>query len=124
MDVKQGKNRDAVLYSVGANSTHGQRRTNADKRRAVETLLRDDEWGKWSNAEIARRCCVDEKTIRNYRPVTSEVPKSDLTCANVQVKTKHGNTSTMDTSNIGRKGEPAIVTQADALPVKKDLDLV
>lgn len=45
-DVRQGTVRDAVLHSVGANATHGLRRTNADKRRAVERLLRDDEWQK------------------------------------------------------------------------------
>lgn len=43
-EVRQGTRRDAVLYACGANATHGLRRTNADKRRAVETLLRDDEW--------------------------------------------------------------------------------
>ena len=39
-----GTQRDAVLYSVGANAAHGLRRSNADKRRAVERLLRDDVW--------------------------------------------------------------------------------
>ena len=38
-EVRTGTRRDAVLYSVGANASHGQRRTNADKRRAVMTLL-------------------------------------------------------------------------------------
>lgn len=28
--VRNGSKRGAVLYSVGANATHGQRRTNAD----------------------------------------------------------------------------------------------
>lgn len=32
-EVLRGTKRDAILYSVGANSTHGLRRTNADKRR-------------------------------------------------------------------------------------------
>lgn len=48
-DVREGSRRDAVLFSVGANAAHGLRRTNADKRRAVETLLRDAEWARWSN---------------------------------------------------------------------------
>src|SRR5690348_3428017 len=54
-EIRQGTRRDAQLYSVGANATHGLRRTNADKRRAVETLLRDAEWSKWSDREIARK---------------------------------------------------------------------
>ncbi len=55
-EVRQGTRRDAVLYSCGANATHGLRRTNADKRRAVLRLLEDSEWSKWSDREIARRC--------------------------------------------------------------------
>ena len=75
-EVQQGTQRDAVLYSVGANATHGLRRTNADKRRAVETLLRDEEWAKWSNKEISRRCGVDDKTVASVRSnLSSEIPQ-------------------------------------------------
>ncbi|MCL4862065.1 MAG: hypothetical protein KJZ93_21800 [Caldilineaceae bacterium] len=75
-EVRPGTRRDAVLCAAGANAVHGLRRTNADKRRAVETLLRDDEWGQWSNREIARRCHVDEKTVRSLREVhTAENPQ-------------------------------------------------
>ena len=78
-DVKthQGTRRDAILFSTGVNATHGLRRTSADKRRAVFTLLEDAEWGGWNNSEIARQCHVDEKTVRNLRDssLTSENPK-------------------------------------------------
>ncbi len=47
VEIKQGTKRDAILYSVGANAKHGLRRTNADKRRAVMTLLDDPEWRTW-----------------------------------------------------------------------------
>lgn len=75
--VKKGTQRDAILFSVGENAEHGQRRTNADKRRAVLTLLKDEEWGQWNSSEIARQCHVDEKTVRNLRDssLTSENPK-------------------------------------------------
>ena len=43
-DIKQGTRRDAILYAVGANADHGLPRSNADKRRAVMTLLEDAEW--------------------------------------------------------------------------------
>ena len=66
-EVRPGSKRDAVLAATSANSAHGLRRSNADKRRAVMTLLEDAEWGHWSNREIARRCAVDEATVRNYR---------------------------------------------------------
>jgi hypothetical protein len=34
------------------------RRSNADRRRAVMALLKDEEWSGWSDREIARRCRV------------------------------------------------------------------
>jgi len=65
--VYQGTKRDAILYAVGANATHGLNRTNADKRRAVETLLRDPEWSKWSDREIGKKAAVDHKTVGAIR---------------------------------------------------------
>jgi uncharacterized ParB-like nuclease family protein len=65
--IHQGTRRDAVLYSVSANTRHGLRLTNGDKRRAVETLLNDPEWTKWSDREIGRRCSVDGKTVAAIR---------------------------------------------------------
>ena len=77
-EVHQGTVRDAILYSVGANGNHGQRRTNDDKRRAVKTLLNDAEWSRWSDREIARQCAVDHKTVAGLRPKPSgELPQID-----------------------------------------------
>ncbi len=47
-EVHEGGDRDAILHGIGSNASHGIRRTQADKRRAVERLLRDEEWGKWT----------------------------------------------------------------------------
>jgi hypothetical protein len=65
--VTRGTFRDAVLLACGANATHGLLRSNADKRKAVETLLDDKEWGAWSGREIARRCGVVEGLVRKIR---------------------------------------------------------
>lgn len=67
VEVVLGSQRDAILYAVGANATHGLRRTNADKRRAVTILLTDPEWRGWSNVEIARRCGVADSTVGRIR---------------------------------------------------------
>src|SRR5437868_6740275 len=48
-NVRKGGMREAMLYAVGANTDHGVRRTNADKRKAVRALLSDDEWTDWSD---------------------------------------------------------------------------
>ena len=66
-DIVQGTRRDAVLYSVGVNATHGLPRTNADKRRAVRTLLTDREWAQWSDREIAIRCAVSHTFVATLR---------------------------------------------------------
>lgn len=46
---------------------HELRRTNADKRRAVELLLGDGESDKWSDREIAQRGGVTPGLVRNVR---------------------------------------------------------
>ncbi len=63
-DVRTGTKRDAILFSVGANATHGTRRTNEDKRRAVMTLFtnelvsKDDQGNPRSHRQIAAICAV------------------------------------------------------------------
>lgn len=79
----------------------GQRRTNADKRKAVMTLLEDGEWSQWSDREIARHTRVDHTTVGRIRAslvesTSDEVPPRTYT-------TRHGTTATMNTSNIGRR---------------------
>lgn len=66
-DVREGSARDAKLYATGANVTHGLRRTNADKRRAVTALLEDAEWSAWSDREIARQCGVTHPFVAKVR---------------------------------------------------------
>lgn len=62
-EVKTGTLRDAILFSLGANDKHGLRRSNADKRKCVRTLLEDFEWGELSVNEMARICCVSPQLV-------------------------------------------------------------
>ncbi len=66
-EVHEGDARDAVLHGAGANAAHGLRRTQADRRHAIETLLRDEEWSKWSDRKIAKVAKVDHKTVAKVR---------------------------------------------------------
>lgn len=77
-DVRQGNKRDAVLLAAGANANHGLRRSTADKRRSVVSLLRDPEWAKWSDRQIGKACGVDHKTVGKIRiDITSgEIPQT------------------------------------------------
>lgn len=70
--VHAGSKRDALLCAVGANTTHGVRRQNEDKRRAVLMLLQDDEWSKWSDHEIARQCKVSQPFVSKLRRELSD----------------------------------------------------
>ena len=75
-DVRQGDRRAAILHSVGTNGVHGLRRSNEDKRRAVQTLLEDPEWSKWSDREIAKTAAVSHEFVRGMRPQVSTVDTS------------------------------------------------
>jgi len=58
--IHPGGQREALLHALSANDTHGYRRTDADRRHAIELMLADPEWQAWSNREIARQCRVSE----------------------------------------------------------------
>lgn len=66
-DVVNGTFTDAVLKAASVNAKHGMRRTHADKRKAVMTLLDDFEWQRWSNIEIAEHCGVSQSFVSNLR---------------------------------------------------------
>ena len=99
--VHDGSLREAQLFSVGVNDTHGLRRSNGDKKKAIELLLNDSEWSLWSDTAIAKKCSVDHKTVSKYR----------LSLGNSQVSenkertytTKHGTQAVMNTEKIGLK---------------------
>lgn len=81
-DVIQGSLSDAQWHSFGVNKTHGLRRSNEDKKRAVQAALNHPQAAGKSNGQIAAHCGVDEKTVRKYRngmtpTSTSEIPESD-----------------------------------------------
>lgn len=111
-EIKKGTRRDAVLYSVGANAAHGLRRTNQDKRQAVETLLQDEEWSKWSDREIAGQCGVHNDTVSRIR--RESLSKSDSEPRTYT--TRHGTEATM---NIGQNqkeqkpDEPSLETKSE-----------
>lgn len=103
--ITPGTKRDAILFSLGANGTHGLNRTNADKRHAVETMLNDPEWASWSDNAIAKACHVSDKTVaarrvaifgnsEDARPVTRTVERN-------------GKTYEQNTASIGKPAAPA-----------------
>lgn len=63
-NLEKGTLRDAILFSLSANNQHGLRRSNADKRKAVETLLDDFEWGTLSVNQMADICAVSPALVQ------------------------------------------------------------
>lgn len=55
-NVHEGTLRDAILFSFGANKSHGLQRSSATKRKIVMGMLADLEWQDWSDREIAKWC--------------------------------------------------------------------
>ncbi len=97
-----------MLFSVSANATHGLRRTNADKRRAVETLLNDEEWGNWSDREVARRCGVSHPFVINIR--------KNLSGNRYQIErltSRNGTTYTQNTAKIGKSKPQSVEDETD-----------
>jgi uncharacterized ParB-like nuclease family protein len=66
-NVVQGTLRDAIFHSTGVNTDHGMRRTYADKRKAVMTLLDDFEWEGMGNSQIAKHCHVSPTFVSDLR---------------------------------------------------------
>jgi hypothetical protein len=62
-NVHLGDEFDALAFAVGANSDHGLRRTNKDKRNAIRMLLRCDRWKMMVPSELARQCQVSRGLV-------------------------------------------------------------
>jgi hypothetical protein len=72
-DIRKGGKTDALKFALGCNAHHGLRRTNADKRHAVELALR--EFPKVSDVAISEMCLVGRELVAEIRkalPVDSD----------------------------------------------------
>ena len=68
-ELQDGDYKAALLYALKANSTHGLRRTNADKRHALEMAWNAREHlfgGEPSQALLADTCGVSYKTVQRF----------------------------------------------------------
>lgn len=106
VDIQDGGLREAILYSVGTNTKHGLRRTNEDKRKAVETMLTNDIVSKndkgipWNNCEIARQCNVGEATVRRCRDIHTSSKTTYEKDKRLFIHPKTGKPTIMNTANI------------------------
>jgi ParB-like nuclease domain len=73
-EVRQGSRKDALRFALGANHKHGLRRSNGDKRRAVEIALA--EFGNQSDRLLGQLCGVSQTFVGNIRHQLSTVYSS------------------------------------------------
>ena len=142
-ELQDGDYKAALLYALKANSTHGLRRTNADKRHALEMA-----WnarvhlfgGEPSQALLADTCGVSYKTVQRFlgasgmdnvqtcspaaptmptrpvRPITTE--NGNTQAANVQVSAPK-----MPVRRVGRDGKtytvPVAAPVRPSMPVRE-----
>lgn len=96
-DIRQGTQRDAILYSCGANAAHGLPRTNEDKRRAVRKLLEDEEWAGWSDRKIADIASVSPDFVNRLR---AELFPPSVIERQIRQAERGGTVYPIDTTNI------------------------
>lgn len=107
--VHSGNKAEARWFACGCNRSHGLRRSNADKQRAVMWALECDPTK--SDAEIARHVGVCGNTVAKYRDQlasTSKIPESNQRVG--------ADGRLMNTANIGsrsRQPKPKVKKQAD-----------
>lgn len=65
--IAKGTKEDAIKSAAGANSTHGKRRTNADKKKAAKTLFALDGMANKSDNYLARILNVSQPFIGKVR---------------------------------------------------------
>jgi hypothetical protein len=96
-EVRNGTLQDAKLYAYGANKSHGLRRSNDDKRKAVLGMLAD--FSDWSDSKIAKHVGVDHKTVAAQRqPILGNSQDASA----VRTVERAGKAYQQDISKIGK----------------------
>lgn len=120
--IHQGSWRDAKLFTFGVNAEHGKRKTNADKRKAITEMLMDEEWSKWSDREIARKCRVHHQLVGTLREKHTG-DSSSMNSERTFIHHKTGQPTTMQTANIGGKADAEPTGQIE-YPVQEELIVI
>jgi hypothetical protein len=125
-DIHQGTARDAVLFSFGANGTHGLKRSNADKRKAVATMLSDAEWAEWSDRKIAEVCGVGHPfvaAIRNPEVATKQQSNREISAAKKTKKVESDSTTPTKSEPAKAESKPAVATASVVTPAEEYTEL-
>lgn len=120
-NIHKGSLRDAILFSCGANAKHGLRRSNEDKRKAVETLLNDPEWSQWSDGRIAESAYVSRPFVSNIRNQVETVSTCDQK-EPPKTRGKDGKLYPRPSKNGGSPPPPEVTDEDIEEPVEEESD--
>lgn len=85
-NIRLGTERDAILFAIGANNKHGERRSAGTLKNCVLALCKDPEWTKMSDRAMAEVIGCAPGTVANYRPAAAK-PTTVVTKAGVSMDT-------------------------------------
>ncbi len=115
-EVHEGGQRDAVLHAAGANASHGLRRTQEDKRKAILSLLHDPEWRLWSDREIAKRTATSDKTVAKLRrEISGEGMDAEIRVER-KFTTRHGTEATRTVKPVAKPAAGLVERVLAGLP--------
>lgn len=101
-NVYRGSKEDAQWHALQSNQTHGLRRTNADKERAVKMALEHPEGAGLSDNKIAELVGVSATTVGKYRS------QAEATIQNGKSTERRGQDGrTINTARIGKSAKKA-----------------
>lgn len=73
IDLRPGGRRDAILFAIADNDTHGERRSTEDRWNSVYLALSDHEWGKMTNRAVGAMCKVAHSFVATVRARMGEL---------------------------------------------------
>ena len=120
-DVRAGGTtafRHAKLWSIQSNSAHGLRRSPADKRRAVEMLLQDEEWSAKSDRWIAETAGVSHVLVASVKR-TGSSSSSTSTGDNSPKTGKDGKKRLTQKKTSSKKSDPTLWCRMCNQPFKE-----
>ena len=104
-EVIEGTVRQAKLYSIRANNFHGRNMTFEEKKNNIIFMLKDEEYGKWSDEKIAQEGGVSRITVFRIR---KQLIKEGEITPKTETKyiDKHGKEKVMNTTSLAKEDKP------------------
>ena len=101
-NVYKGTKEDAQWHSYSVNRTHGLRRTNTDKRRAIRAALVHPKCQGMSDTMLADYLGVHRQTVQKLRHARAAAKGGDLSIIDKSTSRKGRDGRTINTARIGK----------------------